>query len=107
MIEHSVLVKVPVDRRPPRIEGKYDVIFFEGTSRRFVMTVEWCEQYSFHHPDCDCTGITHWLHEVFLPTDQEISEEHQNTKGEDYDEWNSGIRNGIKLLRDTIISHAK
>lgn len=52
---------IPVKERYPSVYGEYHVIFDYGTKFESAHTVSYDKEYSFHHPDFSCVGITHWL----------------------------------------------
>lgn len=58
---------VSVGDRLPETEGRY-VVFNHGQWHES----DYCKQYSFHEEMTDCSGVTHWMEEVELPTEEEM-----------------------------------
>lgn len=55
--------EVSVIDRLPQTEGRYLV-----KSHGEWFSASYLEQFSFHEEMLDCSGVTHWLEEVELPT---------------------------------------
>lgn len=59
----TVYVQTPVSEKPEK-DGLAHVIFNHGTDHECLGTVDYCEQYSFHAENIDCSGIEFWLRPV-------------------------------------------
>lgn len=66
----KIYIEVPVAEKLPEKEGRYIVSNGLGW-----FEVNYCKQFSFHEEFTDCSGVTHWLEAVEVPTDEEILNE--------------------------------
>jgi hypothetical protein len=67
MITNKIYIEVPAAERLPEKEGRYIVSNGLGW-----FEVNYSKQFSFHEEFTDCSGVTHWLEPVEVPTDGEI-----------------------------------
>jgi hypothetical protein len=69
MEKQTIFRKVSVTDRLPEKEGIYvvknDQSYFEAI---------FDHNYSFHGEFTDCSGVTHWLEEIELPTEEETTD---------------------------------
>lgn len=63
----KIYIEVSVWERWPEKEGRYIVSNGLGW-----FEVNYSKQFSFHEEFTDCSGVTHWLEPVEVPTDEEI-----------------------------------
>jgi hypothetical protein len=63
----KIYIEVPVAERLPDKEGRYIVSNGLGW-----FEVNYSKQFSFHEEFTDCSGVTHWIEPVEVPTDEEI-----------------------------------
>lgn len=80
-----------------REEKNYHCIFFGGTYHESMATVQYDKQYGFHEEMTDCTGITHWLEERELPSEEQINNVAINYLAK------STFLQGAKYLLDKIL----
>lgn len=103
MTKQVVYRKVNVSESPKK-GGNYHCIFFGGTDYESMCTVQYDKKFGFHEEFTDCTGITHWLKAVELPSEIEITEW---VKGHAYyghctQEYHEGLEEGARYLLDKI-----
>lgn len=60
--------EVSVTDRLPQTERRYLV-----KSHGEWFSASYLEQFSFHEEMLDCSGVTHWLEEISLPTNEEVA----------------------------------
>lgn len=90
----SVYRKVLVSERLPSEDGVYIVKNENGS-----FECEYCKEYSFYDEFSDCSGITYWLEEVELPTDQDIVNESNKLNT---NERSIGFENGANYVLNKL-----
>ena len=63
--------EISVNDRLPDFEGTHTVI--NADLAMFQATYD--KEFSFHEEFTDCSGVTHWLEPVEIPTNEEIKNE--------------------------------
>lgn len=83
---------VECSERLPEMEGRYPVL-----NHGQWHEANYCKEYSFHEEMTNCAGVTHWMEEVELPSDEEIKKE--SDKG-----W---VRSHFQAGASFILNHIK
>lgn len=91
-MENKLYRQVSVSDRLPQTEGRYLV-----KSHGEWFSASYLEQFSFNEEMLDCSGVTHWLEEISLPTNEEIRKErdaysYSKISGLFRDGWRFGIK---------------